>query len=382
MIRTKLRAFSYMMKQGMLNVVRNKMMLLASLCVMIATLFVFGTFYVLSRNINYQIENNINKEYEVSLYLLPELSDKEADQFEKLIINDSRIRKYRRISKEEAFNDYKNLYPEDEFEFVFGGTTQEFLPISFDLKLEDMNDADAVIESFYKVSADDLRKAAEENDEDNNTNPTETPNSTSVPGSAEPESTMAATAKPTGTPVVQDGTPQPGSTAVPDNSQTDSDDEVIQEAVWNVKNATDIVKSVNKMSNIINIAGIVVLGLFIFYSVVVISNTIMLTVFARKREIAIMKNIGATGAYVRGPFIVEGCLLGIVGAVIAFILISYAYNFLGNVVLRDFMDGGIFNFTLLDFDTLKYKMFAYFALLGIVIGGGGAILSVNKHIKN
>jgi len=94
--------------------------------------------------------------------------------------------------------------------------------------------------------------------------------------------------------------------------------------VGSVNYGQDVVTKLLQLSKVLGNIGVSVIVLFIVVASIIISNTIRLTVFARRREIAIMQLVGATNAYIRLPFICEGFLDGLVGALIAVILLAIA----------------------------------------------------------
>lgn len=98
----------------------------------------------------------------------------------------------------------------------------------------------------------------------------------------------------------------------------------VMDGVHEVVYAQDTVGKMLRFSDTMARVGLVVVCLLLITSAVIISNTIRLTVFARRREIAIMQLVGASSAYVRGPFIVEGFLDGILGATLAIGLLAIA----------------------------------------------------------
>jgi cell division transport system permease protein len=87
--------------------------------------------------------------------------------------------------------------------------------------------------------------------------------------------------------------------------------------VASVEYAHDVVEKLLTLSDVFGKIGIGIVGLLVFTAAIIISNTIRLTVFARRREIAIMQLVGASGAYIRLPFIVEGLIDGVLGAALA-----------------------------------------------------------------
>ncbi|MDQ6933437.1 MAG: permease-like cell division protein FtsX [Candidatus Eremiobacteraeota bacterium] len=87
--------------------------------------------------------------------------------------------------------------------------------------------------------------------------------------------------------------------------------------VATVNYGQDVVSKLVRISAVLVRLGLAIIIVFVFVAAIIISNTIRLTVFARRREIAIMQLVGATNAYIRGPFICEGMLDGLLGALLA-----------------------------------------------------------------
>ena len=302
----KFRAVKYILKNTFYNAFRNKMMLVASLVIITAKMFIFGAFYVLSKNVNYQIENVVKNEFEISIHLDPVIDDDTAVNFERILKNDDRIEKYSKISKAEALEEYKKTLPEEEAKFILEDMKEDFLPISFNIKLKDSKDSSDVINDLLKISIEDLGYVPSDDENEDNE---------STPEPTEDEENQATT-QPLESPDMT-GDPQDES-ETPGNTDSDFDGTDSRDAIWEYNEIESTIKTLKTFQRTIGIIFSIILGLLTFYSIVVISNTIMLTVIARKREISIMRNIGATSAYIRGPFIIEGCLIGVVGAVIAF----------------------------------------------------------------
>ncbi|GAC1396922.1 MAG: permease-like cell division protein FtsX [Vulcanimicrobiaceae bacterium] len=97
-----------------------------------------------------------------------------------------------------------------------------------------------------------------------------------------------------------------------------------QPAVASVEYAQDAVQKLLQIGGVLNRIGIGIVGLLVFTAAIIISNTIRLTVFARRREIAIMQLVGASGWYVRMPFVFEGLIAGVLGAGLAIGLLALA----------------------------------------------------------
>lgn len=135
------------------------------------------------------------------------------------------------------------------------------------------------------------------------------------------------------------------------------------------------------MLKIFNSVTIIVLIVLMVISIFLISNTIKLTVYARRHQIEIMKYIGAVDSFIRGPFIVEGFILGLLGAAIAFLLTSQAYTWLQkglNVVLANL---NLTTLSIMSFSPVALRIFVIYAIFGIVIGGVGSFVSVRKHLN-
>lgn len=130
-----------------------------------------------------------------------------------------------------------------------------------------------------------------------------------------------------------------------------------------------------------NVAGavaVILVAVLLLVSLFIISNTTKLATFTRREEIAIMKMCGATNGFVRWPFIFEGMILGIFGAVVAFILQWGIYNLVGAAI--DSSDT-LQLITVLAFRPMAIRVLAVFAGTGLVIGAGGSVLAIRKFLQ-
>ena len=105
-----------------------------------------------------------------------------------------------------------------------------------------------------------------------------------------------------------------------------------------VSTPTDLANVLITLKNVTYYAGMAILAVLFVVSMVVISNTIRLTVFARRKEISIMKYVGATNGFIRLPFVVEGILIGTVSAVITFRAVSAGYVYVFDYISRQAQD--------------------------------------------
>ena len=149
------------------------------------------------------------------------------------------------------------------------------------------------------------------------------------------------------------------------------------EGVDSVRNREDIIRRVISATDIIKIGSLIAMLILLVTAVFIIQNTIKLSVHAREDEIHIMKFVGATDSFIRRPFVLEGIVVGIIGAAISIIVIAFGYNaMLGSVA--GFLDG---IFTLYSFSQLALPLALVLLCFGIVMGSLGSRTAVRRHLK-
>ena len=120
--------------------------------------------------------------------------------------------------------------------------------------------------------------------------------------------------------------------------------------------------------------------LLLIISIFIISNTIKLTVHARRKEISIMKYVGATNGFIRWPFVVEGMIIGIFASLISIVIVGGAYNLLAEQFANtQFIQ--IIGVNLVTFQDMLSSIIIVYLLLGIGIGALGSIISMRKYLK-
>lgn len=138
---------------------------------------------------------------------------------------------------------------------------------------------------------------------------------------------------------------------------------------------------VEKLFKVVGVSRNIGLGLIIglvFTAMFLISNTIKITIFARRREIEIMKLVGATNGFIRWPFFLEGLLLGIFGSVIPILVVIFSYNLIYTWALPYLQDGF---FELLPYNPFVFQVSALLLFIGALIGVWGSLMSVRKFLK-
>ncbi|UQD53376.1 cell division protein FtsX [Bacillus methanolicus] len=126
-----------------------------------------------------------------------------------------------------------------------------------------------------------------------------------------------------------------------------------------------------------NIGLVLIIGL-LFTAMFLISNTIKITIVARRREIEIMKLVGATNAFIRWPFFLEGLWIGLIGSILPIALVSsayyYAYDYLEPKLANHFIK-------ILDFNPFVYQVAGLLIIMGALIGIWGSLMSMRKFLK-
>ncbi len=148
----------------------------------------------------------------------------------------------------------------------------------------------------------------------------------------------------------------------------------------NYREKQNIFETLVKFTNFIKKAGLTLTIIFVAISFLIIFNTIRITIYSRREEVEIMKLVGATNWYVRLPFLFEGALYGIIGAVICFIIIFLSVYFVSPMMAK--------YWTIISqnqsLDYLKQRLFLIIGLeilTGIVIGTISSTIAIRKHLK-
>ena len=161
-----------------------------------------------------------------------------------------------------------------------------------------------------------------------------------------------------------------------DLSQFDATIEAISkvEYVDHINDSRDLTMKIVNMRSLVNTAGLCIIALLFVTALVIIANTIKITMHSRKLEISIMKAIGATNNFIRTPFVIEGIILGVTSALVSTLAVYGIYTLVidkvtqMNVSLIPFMDFGLY-------------MLGMFLCLGVVTGVLGSIISIGKYLR-
>jgi cell division transport system permease protein len=128
----------------------------------------------------------------------------------------------------------------------------------------------------------------------------------------------------------------------------------------------------------VELGSVITMAFLIIVSIIIVANTIKLTVFNREKEISIMKYLGATDWFVRAPFIWGGIFVGVFSALIATGLTHYIYQKVVNMVGTDVTR--ILSVNLVPAEYLTFNLLIIFMCLGVSIGTCGSIISIRRFL--
>ncbi len=298
---------TYHIGEGIRNLFKNKKSTVASLCIMMATMLMFGIFFIIGENINH-IMKTIEEDQGIQVYIIDSEDSKEVQEIRDMISTIDGVASATVYTKQDALNQMKTkLKNNEELLEGYEGDNNIF-PDSVIVKLTDLEKSAAVQEQINEIRINGEKYV--------------------------------------------------------DSIQ--SSDKTIN-ALINIANGIKIVTGV-------------LLILLIAISVFIISNTIKLTVHARRKEISIMKYVGATNSFIRWPFIVEGIIIGIISALITILIIYGGYTLIISKIVGVFSTIQV-NISLLTFKDLYQLILIVYMALGIGIGVVGSSISMKKYLE-
>jgi len=312
----KLRTVRHLMKDGVVNVIRQKMMSIATIFIVIASFLVLGIFLFIILNLN-ELSALVSKEPEIMVYCKYKLDDGQVYQVQAALKKLPEIDTITKVTKAEALTKIKQDIYEGRDEAIAGLST-DFMPVAFVIKLKDPATGVKMITEIEKIQGVDV-----------------------------------------------------------------------------VKSPVEIVNMIVNAQAWIRIITMILVLVLLGISVLIISNAIKLTVHSRRKEVNIMKYIGATDAFIRLPFIMEGMLMGLIGSALSFGLVSSLYNLFptSSGLLNDGLFGQ-FKLVRLDdliaistFGIATFQVYLWipillgFMLIGTSMGALGSAISIKKYLK-
>lgn len=290
---------SYTLKETFRNLWRNRLMSLASITSVVATLIILGIIFILVLNINNISQGAKDQFTNIDVYLKDSTAIETIPDLKASIEKIQGVDAVEYKSKEKALEEYKEQWGEDGY--LLEGFVENPLPNSFVITLTEIE--------FSKYVVTKL-----------------------------------------------------------------SDFDGIEE----VRYDEDFVNKIITVSDYIKVIGLILIIILIAISTFIISNTIKLALNSRKTEISIMKYVGATSWFIRWPFILEGTILGLVGALLSTAIMFYAYRYTYNILTSDFYS--LVAVYLVGVDKILNDSLVLFITIGSGIGALGSITSIRKHL--
>lgn len=294
-----LNSLVYNIKQGFLQIFRNRGMSLASIFSILAMLLILGMFFVITVNINLFTEV-VKQDYDqIEVFLLDDTDKAQAEQIMTQIRTHEGITDVQYRSKAEALEILKERWGESGY--LLDSLGKNPLPASILISVESLDNAGEV--AAYAGTLDGIE---------------------------------------------------------------------------DVQYYQETVEKLTKITNFLQIGALIIMAFLVVVSVVVVSNTVKLTVFARAKEIRIMKYVGATNWFIRGPFLAEGIIIGMLAALISTGLIALIYKELIAAIGAQVL--AIVSMPLISTQYMTGNMLIIFLALGMSIGACGSIVSMRKFL--
>ena len=287
--------FGYLIKEGIINVWNNRIMSIASVCVLISCLVLTGSASLLTLNVA-KVVDDVGAENETRVFLEMGVTDVEAAYIGKDIEKIENISAVTFYSGEEAIIEYKDMLGDSIFENI--KDDDDVLPHTYHITMVDLSLYDETVNEIMEI----------------------------------------------------DGV----------------------ESVGDRKELARTLTDLNQLVSTISIAIIIALTVI---SLFIVSNTIRVTMYSRRFEISIMKSVGATNAFVRIPFIVEGMLIGLLSAIVSTFALYFLYTGIMDAITS------MIPFVYIPINDLILYVAIAFVVAGMSIGAIGGFISMRKYLK-
>lgn len=287
--------FGYLIKEGIINVWNNRIMSIASICVLISCLVLTGSASLLTLNVA-KVVDDVGAENETKVFLDMGVSDVEAAYIGKDIEKIENISSVTFYSGQEAINQYKDMVGDTLF--------------------ENIKDDDDVLPHAYHITMIDL------------------------------------------------------------SLYDETVNEIMQiEGVDTVGDRKELARTLTDLNQLVSAISIAVIIALTVISLFIVSNTIRVTMYSRRFEISIMKSVGATNAFVRIPFIVEGMLIGLISAIVSTFALYFLYTAIMDAITS------MIPFVYIPISSLILYVGVAFVIAGMSIGAIGGFISMRKYLK-
>ena len=149
------------------------------------------------------------------------------------------------------------------------------------------------------------------------------------------------------------------------------------DGISDIQSQSDLAEKITAIKKGIGIAGFWIIAILMVIALVIVSNTIRVTMYNRKLEISIMKAVGATDSFVRIPFVVEGMLIGVVSALIAEGLLYFCYRVATETIIGTLQTSDIVHYS----DVAGWLLLVFIGI-GIFAGVLGSVIMISKYLRH
>ena len=143
-----------------------------------------------------------------------------------------------------------------------------------------------------------------------------------------------------------------------------------------VQSQADIAKTINSIKSGVSVAGTWIIAILLVISLVIVSNTIRVTMYNRKLQISIMKAVGAPDAFIRIPFVVEGIVIGIISALLSECVVYFCYRLAIDTIM-----GTLGTTQIVKFGDVAWLLLGIFAIIGVIAGIIGSVVMISKYLR-
>lgn len=284
----------YLIKQGFENILKNKLMFVASVLIVATTMITLSIFVIIGENVSSLVDNMQSQG--ILVVLNKDIEETKVNIVKNKLNNIDGIINIEYETKEQALENAREKYfNETNIDLTVGWDENNIFSSSFTVTLENLDNAEEIEKKIETI-----------------------------------------------------------------------------DGVEDAKFDDDIFNVITEISDLVRL---IIIGIFILLlgvSFLVISNTIKLVLHSRRKEINIMKYIGATNGFVETPFIVEGIIVGIVGAMISWVISTSLYQY----IIDRFGVDSIFNFVPLNFEILRINL-----VIGVLVSCVACIMSIRRYLK-
>lgn len=148
------------------------------------------------------------------------------------------------------------------------------------------------------------------------------------------------------------------------------------EGVDTIQSQGDLADKINGIKRGVGIAGVWIIAILLIIALVIVSNTIRVTMYSRKLQISIMKAVGATNSFIRLPFVIEGVIIGLISAIISEGLLYFVYR-----IAAEKIADTLGTTQLVTFGSMSWYLLGAFVVIGILSGALGSLIIISKYLR-